>query len=140
MSACAGHCCRIFYLPHTPAELEAKRGDLVDGETICDMVIYRGLLTADQYEGYCRQHGLAPDKHVLIKRTTGNYYTCKCLTVDGLCSIYETRPHMCRDFPYGHPCQYGDCEHGPIYSKPSPIGAALKRLKDVCGDGKKITL
>jgi Fe-S-cluster containining protein len=35
-----------------------------------------------------------------------HYYTCKNLSPAGDCVVYESRPTMCRDYPYGNPCDH----------------------------------
>lgn len=33
-----------------------------------------------------------------------------CSNFDGQnCTAYEARPSMCRDYPYGRPCEHADC-------------------------------
>ena len=39
-----------------------------------------------------------------------HYYRCTNLDENGLCSIYDTRPAMCRGFPYGQACNYRGCK------------------------------
>lgn len=47
-------------------------------------------------------------------------FNCKNFdTTTRLCTIYETRPRMCRDFPYGKPCDRG-CGY-----KQDPLTATL---------------
>lgn len=41
-----------------------------------------------------------------------HYYTCSLLGPDGNCTAYETRPDMCRAFPYA-PCPYPGCTNEP---------------------------
>jgi Fe-S-cluster containining protein len=39
-----------------------------------------------------------------------HFYTCKHFdSTTGNCGIYEHRPLMCRDYPYGNTCRYLDC-------------------------------
>lgn len=33
-------------------------------------------------------------------------YTCRHLQLNGDCGIYEDRPAMCRDYPYGQVCEF----------------------------------
>lgn len=98
---CAGDCCRRFSLPFSPRELRRRADKLVDGEQVRDMVIYLGR----QRPG--KMHIDWPEKHAKDKR---HYYTCKNLSADGTsCTIYETRPQVCRSFPNGTQCPYKGC-------------------------------
>lgn len=88
--ACGGLCCRRFFLPLTPDELACPdtMATKADGAYIADMVIH--LKTVDDQ----------------------SFYTCRHLREDGLCGSYETRPQMCRAFPYGGPCPFPGCPSG----------------------------
>lgn len=88
-SRCTGHCCRDIPLPFSPEELHEKQHTLTDGEYIASMVHYTGV----RYE----KHGLT-------------FHRYSCTHFDGVsCTAYETRPKMCRDYPYGKPCEKSDC-------------------------------
>ena len=88
--ACGGLCCRRFFLDLTPDELACPdtMARMADGAYIADMVI--PLETVDDQ----------------------SFYTCRHLREDGLCGSYETRPQMCRAFPYGEPCPFPGCPSG----------------------------
>lgn len=110
---CSGHCCRRFYLPYTPEELQA----MVDGtkstghrreelEQVAGMVI--PLKPAKEYEFLV--DGVTP----VPADARGYYYTCKHHDeATGNCLNYENRPNMCSAFPfYGNPstrCEYKEC-------------------------------
>jgi Fe-S-cluster containining protein len=52
----------------------------------------------------------------IVSRTSGeslHWYTCTKLQPNGDCGIYETRPLLCREFPYNNPCPYKACEWEP---------------------------
>jgi Fe-S-cluster containining protein len=49
----------------------------------------------------------------------GWWYTCRNLQEDGLCAVYETRPAMCREYPYGDQCMFPGC---PMYTEPGTGG------------------
>jgi Fe-S-cluster containining protein len=92
-------CCQAFSLPYSPGQLwERYTGEieppLMDQEIIIPMVRYIGL---QWRRGYL--------SHV---------YTCTNLGADGRCTIYESRPEMCRlygDSNSSHPvCEYHNCE------------------------------
>lgn len=98
LARCTGHCCKSFPLPVTMAVLRADveavaAGDITarhfqDGAQVLDMLIPLGEPTGDvQKDRYtCRHHG-----------------------ADGNCGIYETRPRMCSEYPYGQPCRIEGC-------------------------------
>ncbi len=95
MSRCTGHCCKNFPLPIRPDELPALQAAIdnntarrfADQDTIIPMLIYLG---PQQY----------PDGRA------GGRYTCKHLQPNNDCAIYETRPRMCSEYPYGNPCDH----------------------------------
>lgn len=103
---CSGHCCRVFFLPRTPAELHAWRdgtttvnGSTAEAEFIADMVI-------PLYESK------AGDPSPITKKPQPQdawYYTCRHRLPNGNCGVYEARPSLCRDYPYGGPCEYPGC-------------------------------
>mgnify|MGYP001563599965 FL=1 len=97
---CVGHCCRGFSLehPHSVVKEEYARwladpasATLIpDVGTIADMLVPLGVFRNQEL------------------------FTCRHLSAAGNCTIYETRPKMCRDFPGPDPCKYRNCaSHGP---------------------------
>lgn len=87
---CGGHCCRRYALPFSPDELAAAGADetstLMDIKQIAEMSIFLEI------------------------EDGGHKYTCKNLTSDGLCGIYDDRPRMCSQYPYGRSCAFPQCE------------------------------
>ena len=108
---CSGACCRCFSLPHSPAELwdnydrwangveeppPGQTGILIDIHILAPMVMYVGTRPPD-WAGFSHAD-------------PGYYYTCKHFSAaTGDCTIYERRPQVCRDFPYGRPCEFKGC-------------------------------
>lgn len=91
---CGGHCCRGFFLPMSPIEIDFDLKRLALGKAnkwkeidkIGKIVIYKGF--------YNR----------------GNRYDCRNLDLKtGLCKDYENRPTMCREYPYGKACEAKRC-------------------------------
>lgn len=81
-AVCTGECCGSFTLKRNAAEKFATVWrEHRDAAVIADMVSYLRPSEEDNHEEY----------------------TCKHFK-DGRCSIYETRPKMCRDFPYSGIC------------------------------------
>ena len=81
---CTGHCCQAFPLPNY-ARLRVNPRRFLQGEQILDML--RPLPRVD----------------------ARSMFTCARLQENGDCGIYETRPRMCTDFPYGRPCDVQGC-------------------------------
>lgn len=122
MARCTGHCCKAFTLPISAEELQSdfeKYQAWVqnpEGETkprwrdigiIADMAIYLGMGWHDSKTGE-----YVPDSELNRKRFGHEpirVYTCRHLQSNGDCGIYENRPSMCRDYPYGHPCKFENC-------------------------------
>lgn len=108
MSRCTGHCCREFALPYDPVDLRKARRNFEAHARGEDDLPHDGV-------------GLHPDMDVIepmaeyIKSVGGNhYYACRNLTESGDCAIYETRPGMCRDYPYdGGVCMNTGCTMEP---------------------------
>ncbi len=95
---CTGQCCRAFFLPYSPEALDALAARQPDEETlqVHGMVVHLGLFDVNPAGG--------------LNPVPCHYYTCKHFDEpSGNCGIYETRPKMCRDFPYGKPCPFPDC-------------------------------
>lgn len=92
---CTGHCCRRFTLPFTPTGILQRRSQMEDGDLVADMVIPIGF-SCD-----------APSGEVLGEPCW--WYTCCHLLPSGDCAIYESRPEVCRSYPYGSPCKYPGC-------------------------------
>lgn len=96
LGRCSGHCCRNFPIGWmTPEELADKdrMARVVDGLFISDMIIPLGKDEKGQHRYTCRHHN----------------------TETGDCMAYDNRPEMCRDYPYGQPCEHAECTEG---SKP----------------------
>jgi Fe-S-cluster containining protein len=98
MSRCTGHCCRCFPLPYGPEELQEKKGSAEDGEQIAAMVVYVGL----RHTSTESNEGVPPANPL-------HFYSCSNLLPSGDCGVYETRPEMCRGFPYEGECGYTAC-------------------------------
>lgn len=110
---CTGHCCRGFTLPRTPDALRdfegflGRRGD--DVFVVADMAVFLGRIPMRDalVTAYARHrnliHGDADDFGI-------DLWTCRHFDQSsGNCGIYDRRPRMCRDFPYGDPCPFADC-------------------------------
>jgi Fe-S-cluster containining protein len=77
---CTGHCCEQFWLP-------------------------------DDYESFKRKVKTGNVDHGLAGQPIqgGAFYTCKHLTPDKQCGIYDRRPGMCAAYPYSQRCNYLNC-------------------------------
>ena len=105
---CAGTCCAAFHIRHTPTSLRraVATGRVVDGQQILDMLI---PLTPKEARERNVEHGGPGTGFPWSAR--GHHFTCRHWDEGtGLCGIYEDRPGMCRDYPYGKPCPLNaDC-------------------------------
>ncbi len=124
---CTGHCCENFRLPFAPDELWAayyrwqhggnaeslrmNNGQPMpnpqDIQLIAPMVVYLGPATA-----LPMKHINPSDEELLGQDwdPPNHYYRCKHFdSKERLCTIYEHRPVMCREYPYGDPCNYTSC-------------------------------
>ncbi len=108
---CDGRCCSVFYLPKTEPELRTYAGRVKDGPMIRSMI--RPLTfdaAAERWEAMWHEPLMAVEAHrngIPESEPEGHLFTCRHWDEDsGLCQTYETRPAMCRDYPYGEPCAY----------------------------------
>jgi Fe-S-cluster containining protein len=111
-SRCTGHCCQRFHLPYTPEELaDAHHRAIVNEEPETSDLRMIGLMV--RYVGPDIGLDCNGDQRPPALFPQGAWYTCSHF-VDGNCSIYETRPRMCREYPYRAPgCKYRDCTWSP---------------------------
>lgn len=122
-SRCSGQCCKAFTIHYSPEELaEAARFDreveaamaageqppmtdangnnrAMDIQFIADMVIHLGHMT----------HNPVTQRLACHDGEAHHFYTCRHLLPNGDCGTYETRPRMCKEFPYGRECEYPGC-------------------------------
>ena len=98
---CPGHCCVAFYLAAPHDSLAEIRDGMRDGDQIADMVIPLSLDEANERLarfGSDRQYG---------PESEGYVYTCRNFDDETrLCTIYDKRPEMCRDYPYANECEF----------------------------------
>ena len=102
---CTGHCCVDIQIPLSPSDLSRsceaqKRGDT---EYISDDGSRKGIVQDCHILNYIL---CCPSK--LPDGVTWQYQ-CSKLLENGDCGIYEARPEMCRDYPYGHTCKIPGC-------------------------------
>jgi Fe-S-cluster containining protein len=102
---CTGHCCEQFWLPddYESFKRKVKTGNVEDGPQILDMLIPLNLQVYPACDGSV-DHGLAGQPI-----QGGAFYTCKHLTPDKQCGIYDRRPGMCAAYPYSQRCNYLNC-------------------------------
>lgn len=101
---CPGYCCAAFYWPRTVTYMRKHAGQMYDGEQIRDMLI--PLTPKEARERYEKFSGKTTNAYVWKNR--GHHFTCKNWDEETrLCKVYEDRPAMCRDYPYGQECQHG---------------------------------
>lgn len=120
---CSGHCCVAFPLRHSPGELaRALWGYLErdDGGWFDDEGEERiGLLEIELLALMCRPLGYReageclPGVRHRPLREAHWVYTCRNLQPNGDCAIYDHRPRMCSEYPYGSGCEMVDCTWSP---------------------------
>ena len=140
---CTGHCCRAFILPLSPAEvgraLEVHRHLVETGEWkpwIDDKGDSRSHVKEFDVIGPMVEpidpEGADIPLHLRWALSNGYHlYRCKNLTASGDCGIYEARPGMCRDYPYGGPCKYATCtwDAGRAGAHPPPRPPEFVQIK-----------
>lgn len=105
---CTGRCCRDFDLPFTPDALRAAaataRAAREAQEPTAPGAVAR-VRNAEVEQIAAMVIPLRPEPGAPTR------YRYRCANYDedsGDCAIYDRRPDMCRDFPYGHACAFGD--------------------------------
>lgn len=134
MNRCTGHCCRRFYLPFSPTELQraAEYTKTYYDENGVDGKKHKEGWEAGWFDdtGKVQRRFFIDveqiaDMAIFIEKTTldanlekhhieGHWYTCKNFdTETSNCKIYETRPDMCRMYPSSGVCDYKACTKTP---------------------------
>lgn len=108
---CDGRCCSIFNYPHTPEFLKFRHESLngyPDDKMLSEMLV---RLTPKEAIERAEKFGVVPPRGMTREQwaeKTGPVYTCKHWDEETrLCTVYDKRPQMCRDYPYGKRCQHG---------------------------------
>lgn len=138
---CGGACCRRFVLQYSPEELRneyeawLRSSDKVEFQ----QTVMTGSRSRSNYERitlhgeiyliypmliYLGYNDWEPNNPgIKIPGQRCHHYTCKHFdTKTNLCTIYEIRPLMCRNYPNGHACRYKGCK--------LPGNEAMKRSED----------
>lgn len=99
---CTGHCCKNFPLPYSHSDLKLAFEAWRKGES-------------EWKDLNGKPHPLPQDIHLIYPMVIPLpvkdqfRYDCKHLDGQGDCTIYENRPRMCVDYPYGKMCQKKGC-------------------------------
>lgn len=102
--ACPGYCCAAFTYPRTLSQIR-RDPPAYDGEMIADMLI---PLTPKQARERYERFGGPAERSGFRWKSRGHHFTCRHWDEETrLCTVYEDRPAMCRDYPYGQECQHG---------------------------------
>ena len=144
---CTGHCCTALTVPFSPEQLRAAYERWNKGGH--EPIRMAGIAPADT-KLYQDIHLIAPmlthlgffkkapvrqvnpnDDDVLGKSSDGaHYYACKHFDrKQKVCTIYEIRPAMCREYPYGKPCNYAGCTWSSHKAKRETRTERTKRLR-----------
>lgn len=121
ISRCTGHCCEKFTLPYSPAELRL----IHNGKGVAELI--SGKVNFDWKD---LQQIVLMVKSISKEWTPSmpNLYSCRNFdAATRNCLIYDRRPRMCRNFPYGRKCPHKDCTLK--YDKPIREHLAHKELE-----------
>jgi Fe-S-cluster containining protein len=102
---CSGICCAAFTMSHSLGYMREHQATIRDGAYIVDMLI---PLTYD--EAIVRRYQFGHKSGPLASDDLeSEYFTCRHWNeTTRQCGAYESRPGMCRKFPYaGKPCDFG---------------------------------
>ena len=103
---CTGHCCKRIDLPYTHAEVKEMQSSGVyklpgSKHIVTDRDTINGA------PGYTEIKAVVD---AMIPLEKDNIYACSHFK-NGNCGIYETRPNLCGNYPYGKRCIHGkSCE------------------------------
>lgn len=119
---CPGSCCAVFWLPRDVPDTVA------DAAFIRDMRIeLTPEQAAERWEKFIGPLPPKPMNPSVTVNTTGRAtYTCRHWDEETrLCGVYDQRPMLCRDYPYGR-----GCSHGCSYQVSEAIGARYGKKTD----------
>ncbi len=163
LGRCTGHCCEKLTIPYSPDELwaayhrwqkgQVKSVSMNQSESSPLLMEIHLIAPMLEYLGQFDQPPMDivnPSDAALLGRSSANpnhYYRCKHFDPKKkICTIYEHRPVMCREYPYGDPCKYRDCTWGERREKKETAKERRERLRilqnrevnqDICA--KKLT-
>lgn len=124
-STCKGTCCAVFFLPLTYEEFGETADRRLEGAKIYDMLI--PLTNAEAAERWRRFGSPVVENNPPKPKEEGHFFTCRHWDEDTLlCTIYPTRPLMCKGYPYGRPCEHGCDEEGAPMEELIPIRVKVK--------------
>jgi len=99
---CTGHCCKHFFIPFTYQELQDMLDDTKDIRRCKDYEIIARMVIPTEVPDHLKGQEDADPEHC---------FTCRHLRENNDCAIYEQRPRMCREYPYGRQCRYPGCTY-----------------------------
>lgn len=98
--ACDGACCALFPLSAPYQRLLDEPETIQDGDYLADM-----LVPLTHRQAVARGKRFDSSFHVTADR---EWFSCRHWDEKTrLCKAYESRPSMCRRYPYGRPCDQG---------------------------------
>lgn len=113
-NGCLGGCCERFTMNHTP-EQRAKsisaeeHGEIYWMDNMADIEHCWKELLRDSYSPIQYIHDMIIELPADDNGT--RWYTCRHWNKETrLCMEYESRPGLCRDFPYGKKCFVKGCK------------------------------
>ena len=105
MSRCTGHCCREFSIAMDGVKQVMLAPESVqDGEQIASMLVF--VRWAEPGDTLPSGRIVPPDHPHQPIFSCANFDRAS-----GDCRIYEQRPSMCREYPYGRRCEMLGCTH-----------------------------
>lgn len=143
---CGGHCCQKFFLPFSPTELhEAYKvwHDNHERPTMSMEAAPRPKLYSDIWLIYPMVIPLGhfeepPIRQIVPVHGSGYWYSCKNWDPKTkLCTIYDDRPAMCRDYPYQQGCNYQACGWDERRKTPPPKDDVIVSPQTITVDGGK---
>lgn len=133
-----GLCCQAFSLPYSPTRLRhlaAANPDSADFQFVANAVIRLGYHRRNPKFPKCRN----------TPNMRAHFYSCKFHDdKTGKCTVYQSRPRMCRLYPNFRDCQYRaagyDCNCAAVQERPyqrkswssNPSQKKISELSEMC--------
>jgi Fe-S-cluster containining protein len=130
---CTGDCCKRFSIRYSPSEIREHYAKwlkaLKEGAPLSRDIGFEDIWTIALMVRYLGTDDIGVDGNKLNAKA--HWYTCIHFNKEtNDCDIYEQRPAMCRNYPYGSPCLYPGCTYKEARAgNPCATVANIKSLK-----------
>ena len=104
---CTGHCCRDFVVGGGWSRARLVQESFLAQDLGDERQAYESAFIADMIVPIIGQSPDHPERWYTESR---HRFTCRHFDRQrSICTVYETRPRMCRSYPHGEACAYAGC-------------------------------